>query len=325
METNEEPHLLSLPRELRNYIYDCTTVSVELSPPQPAAEPERPLTQWGHPTIFTKTTDPTLLRVCHQIHDEYRERVLPRSELAITLVSCDMFDLPDLQLKAGVPAELLQMPRKILIAFNWVNVLPMSMLQRHKEWFDTHTPEQLRHQELLAWTPTKALFQKLKDFLALLKRYISSSATVELLVMIDGLPDPHDPYAVGPLDVNRSTSGEMAELMGHMFHKDTINELSKDATLPWPRLPIEGGNLRVRFALITALNYTLAENSAELLANRKARLAGETEEVVWPVCETSKEVVNWRLQPTPCENNFRGYWPTVKSIMVCQSGLRIGG
>ncbi|KAK4550085.1 hypothetical protein LTR36_003052 [Oleoguttula mirabilis] len=282
------------------------------------------------------TTAPALLRACRQIHDEYWERVRPRSSLAVTLVTCNVFDERGLKvkLKDGVPAAVLRDAKRVVVGVSWGGLLHAGALGPAMEWMgSSHAAEQLQHLQSLPWTPTKAFCQKLKHFLsAVLQPSISPSATVQLLVMLDALPDPHDPYPVGPINpATTRYSSRSSALMQLLFHPGTIiSELAgaDDADVGASPSPLDATSPRkldVRFTISTPLYCTLAANGAELVANRKARLAFAVKDVVRPVCETSKEIVHWRLQPTADEDSFRGYWPTVESVVEYERGLRMGG
>ncbi|KAK4550087.1 hypothetical protein LTR36_003054 [Oleoguttula mirabilis] len=161
----------------------------------------------------------------------------------------------------------------------------------------------------MAWTPTKALCQKVRDILAILQPLVPTSTPVDLHVQLHGLPDPDndddDPHTVWC--TQEPWAADVADLVTRLCHLPTIRaEFAStdgaDGARPW------AGNLHLRFAIRTMLYCTVAANSAELWANRQARLAGQTEEVVvQPVCGASRESVHWDLHAT----DRRGQYPGV--------------
>lgn len=152
MECSKRCHLLELPRELRNNIYDHlttdTTISPHSAPSQGKSNPGLPVISLFH------TTTPAVLRLCRQVYDEYREQVLPRSVLNIVVLGCQISEPVALKLKNGVPAEALRKPENVLLTLSWANVMLPETLTDAMLWLQDRTEAELQAQDGLDWTPT---------------------------------------------------------------------------------------------------------------------------------------------------------------------------
>lgn len=150
--TNIISPLLKLPRELRNCIYDYTTVACRVSKPQSPGADE---TDIQPSVLLIKTTNPALLQVCRQIHNECLEYIRPRATLFVQTTDCDLHLLRPLEFKPAVPLEALSV-KKCLVALTWTAVCSTSQQDALLKFFTEHTPEQLVQQEQLPTTPSKS-------------------------------------------------------------------------------------------------------------------------------------------------------------------------
>lgn len=114
---------LRLPREVRNNIYGYTTISVHISERDYRTKDKKQRNKGWHPAMtLANTTDPALLLVNHQVHDEYVEHIHSRSNLVIKLSDSDLMDVQTLDLKPGVQPEALSGMKDCLIWVPWSNI-----------------------------------------------------------------------------------------------------------------------------------------------------------------------------------------------------------
>ena len=104
MDGDKASRLLTLPREVRNNIYDYVSIAVDITPLQ-RTQDGKPL---PHPTLqLHRTTMPALLRVCKQIHSEYKQQLSGRAKLSI-IGAQSICLVGTLRLKQGISTEILE-------------------------------------------------------------------------------------------------------------------------------------------------------------------------------------------------------------------------
>ena len=140
--------LLSIPRELRNKIYDSLLAYPTIS------EGRRPRVD------LQNTIAVNVLLVSCQIHDEYREHAISSSLLLIGTTGCDPFpqSLIDLHLKSGFPFNLLKQVQKCEIMTSYVLVEDVEG-PRMRSFNTVMTAVPQLNQRNLSWTPSKGIAQ----------------------------------------------------------------------------------------------------------------------------------------------------------------------
>ena len=142
--------LLDLPREIRNMIYDNLTSTHAISVHKKALPPT-----YLPPVYLDNTVCLSVMRLNHQIHDEYVEYILPKSRLSICFYHKEV--LPDhLHLSPSFPAHILQKVRQCALSMAEHRVRAICNDTEHiLEWRGySHEPRERQNEQ--AWTPSKS-------------------------------------------------------------------------------------------------------------------------------------------------------------------------
>lgn len=146
--------LLSLPRELRNMIYGhITTDECRIS--LPGILNRRP------ECTLSSTIYPAMLLLNRQIHAEYLDHTLPRSELVVSYEYAVNLSV-SWALKPNVPIEVLKGIRFCRLQVCWRDALYYDC-HKVSEFCDRMEVEQIQDQESLSWTPSKGRPRTLHD------------------------------------------------------------------------------------------------------------------------------------------------------------------
>ncbi|KAK3617389.1 hypothetical protein LTR56_012765 [Elasticomyces elasticus] len=327
MASDQDCHLLRLPREMRNEIYSHTTSRVvplssytsDLLPVDDgeASEDDESDTAEEAEEINHDHTLPTagmsshlslnLLLVNRQIHDEYVEYAKPRQIFYIDIGTKDVPQaLGELRLIPNMPDDALKATKHFHLFMNWSVVLHSAGNEQYAKFFTDHTKDELLNQLDITWTPSKVLRDKLQAFLVTIRSLIHPNAKVAIFIDLGGMPDPGDPFTWERLrnangDFERPSPSDMV----HALHLDTLREL--ETMLVWP----DAGHLDVEGIAIMTLWCSLATNSAEVADSLRAWRLGSGERTVVPLYSKSAKNIVVTLVPTADECSWHGYEPDI--------------
>ncbi|KAK3628754.1 hypothetical protein LTR56_018342 [Elasticomyces elasticus] len=254
---------LSMPRELRDVIYEYTTKDILFLGVERENNNEDSvsfsLRKMATPevTIF-HVANSGLLCANRQIHDEYVEQIQPRSTLLVELHCCLTPHLKALNIASMIPATILGRIKQVAVLFSCWSILDFDNGPQSSDWFRSG----LTSRRDLPWTPAKG-----EDLLLEQSHntaYVNPDARVEIRVDFANFPDPSDPYTWDGPDYL------FWDHLYNAFHQDTIFQLAHDRSLAWPA----AGNLKVCGHLKLPLWSPKASNSAEIMEGRKAWVAG---------------------------------------------------
>ncbi|KAK5124239.1 hypothetical protein LTR85_001942 [Meristemomyces frigidus] len=324
-------YVLELPRELRNYIYDELTRDVCISTEikdvggdegDEAQEDDEDNEALCCPKLhLSGFYCIELLLVNRQVHDEYAERLPSQAQLRVHFFhdppgsygGAWRFSTCELDFKPGFPLAWLKQTKRCLIFLTWQSV--WSVLKPVElDSFISLPASDLRAQERLSWTPSKAMCEELKVLLSRLSGLLSQGAEVLLVFGINKHPDGDDPYGmIGLEDADGELpSHEQMYADQSLFHRDTLLGLERDKSIPWPR----AGKLKLWFYTTTPLYCTLAANSNQVMESRRAFDAGAAGDLVLPEYKKSAESVLWALEAREGDGTWRGYWPEMLDIFT---------
>ena len=141
-------YFLDVPREISNMIYDKISMSCMISagvgPTAKGASIPKPRID------LLNTTTPSMLQLCRQITEEYREQCLPHSELDIT------FDGDSgLGFLPGFSVQLLRPIRRCTIFLHWSCVILPDRSAKTAQWYAESIARGNLHYEDMPWTPSK--------------------------------------------------------------------------------------------------------------------------------------------------------------------------
>lgn len=155
MATDEPPSLITLPRELRNLIYDELTVNIDVAIDQGK---ERAPYRRRHRMRLIHAPSPNVLRINHQVREEYLDYIAPKAKLSVHLTGQDVFALPVLLFRANVPSVVLERIKFCKINLGWWNIIDKKSSELTKSWHQTCALQGYDKQELMPWTPTKGKY-----------------------------------------------------------------------------------------------------------------------------------------------------------------------
>ncbi|KAK5695212.1 hypothetical protein LTR97_008718 [Elasticomyces elasticus] len=291
--------VLSLPREMRNGIYSHISVNVVATkrssgdkvPSSVEEEEPRPKV-----TVLGAAVS-SLLRVNRQIHDEYAEYMLSRSQLFVSLEQGYAEYLDRLDLSPIVPSSVLENIKLVSITFPWPIVMHIEDKLDMEEFWTAVTLEDSVDQWSIPCTPAKELRRKLVSLIRRIRAQSRADADVVTQVSINltGFPDVRDPYTWPPFDTLREAF-TLPWKVDIMLDRDTLFGL-------WDEVPIT----QVSDCVVVPLWSSMARNSADIRANRQAWGEGAMEKVVLPTYDSSTTLVQARLFHTKCENGWNGF------------------
>ncbi|KAK5731407.1 hypothetical protein LTR15_001347 [Elasticomyces elasticus] len=216
MSTPATPHLLGIPRELRNLIYDLTYESATISASRaPDVSIDRSAPGTWMPTLsLSRTPALSITLVCKQIHHEYEERARQdnpkQCDLIVNLRTSNLFRATaDLQLKANAPAFRLVTVKRCRVDISIMHLLGDHGTYAH--WFiraKDASPTELEQLQAEPNTPTKGIREAINIVLGGLRRMISPVAEVRIRIHLNGNPKRSDfPQATIPaIPVFRKTT-----------------------------------------------------------------------------------------------------------------------
>jgi hypothetical protein len=142
------PTLLSIPRELRNQIYEEVTTDIELSDNSRVDADGNFETGLENPEIiFYGAPCTNLLLVSRQVHDEYLDAIRPRA--ALHIVYLDTLENQALEVKSSVPTSATS---HIRICFVWAWDKEDGWFE---EWLQRHPPRPLVAHMFMGVPPSK--------------------------------------------------------------------------------------------------------------------------------------------------------------------------
>ncbi|KAK5687202.1 hypothetical protein LTS10_001340 [Elasticomyces elasticus] len=303
-----QSRFLSLPRELRDLIYEYTTWDITF-PRQDTEDkaffPGETTNTTSSDVTVTDVADLGLLHASHQVHDEYVACVRARSALLIATPT-GFPSLSGLDVSANIPNAVLSKIKNIYIRVGpWDAVV--DGIDHFYDWLHGGTE----------WTPSRALRTKLVDWLNHLATHVHLEASVEISINLYEFQDPTDPYTWTYKDGEYKFEDDAYRA----FDQDTIFTLEHDTTLAWP-VP---GRLVVSGELQFPLWCPRAKNPGEIVAGRRAWEAGEGSVRAPDLGEWDSlcgEQIMVRLRPTKNASNWRGFEP---EITKCVEHFAPGG
>ncbi|KAK5738903.1 hypothetical protein LTR17_005629 [Elasticomyces elasticus] len=289
MATIRASRLLSVPKEIRDRIYDECLIDITLS----SSTETEIAKDWQPRVTVTQTVSLSLLLVCGQVYDECTERAnsAKGSGLLVDLAGSNVFSAASLGLEAMVPAASLRKVKRCRVTIPWSQI-------RHAEnkgfslWLSraaAASPSELALLNEQSATPTKALCTALHTFLNILRNTISEDARVTIAVSFSGHPD---------LCSTLSPEARLArERVTKYFHAPTFLALPSDAASTWPPRP----KLRVTCCAYVPL-YSVWHD----------RRVGRTQDdpiTVEDVEEAAVVDVLWELTPSSDPNDWQSFFP----------------
>ncbi|KAK5727925.1 hypothetical protein LTR17_012348 [Elasticomyces elasticus] len=254
-----------------------------------SVEEEEPCPQ----VTVTGVAVPSLLRVNRQIHDEYAEYMLSRSQLFISLAQGYAPYLDRLDLGATVPSSVLQNIKSVFVTFPWIAVMHLDDDTDTAEFWAAVTESV--DQRSIAWTPAKELRRKLVSLVGNIRAQSRADALTLVSVDLNGFADAQDPYT-WPLNFHPREACLLAMRIEILFDRDTLFGF-------WDEVPIT----HVSGCLAVPLWSSMARNSAAIRANRQEWQEGVREKVVMPEYDVSPTFVQARLFHKKCENSWQGF------------------
>ncbi|KAK5695211.1 hypothetical protein LTR97_008717 [Elasticomyces elasticus] len=227
-------HILLLPREMRNRIYDFLHVNPRLTirTIEECHDHDIP-----HVRLFGAAL-PSILCVNHQINEEYAEQVRHGgAAIHVSLRECNMFALGNLELKAGVVSGALRSIRSVAIELHWALVGKIETKDEIHDFWSIMVPRPYLDQADVQWTPSKALRSKLSAFVESIEPFVHPDAEVRLNIELNDLPEVQDPYTWTKFKAGRNTAVAMLQA----FHAETFFGMEEDTDRSWPK----AGNLKV--------------------------------------------------------------------------------
>ncbi|KAK3623166.1 hypothetical protein LTR56_021748 [Elasticomyces elasticus] len=297
MATTAPPRLLSVPREIRNQIYEECLLKITISK---AASPESAALSAGPPwrprVKLSRTTGLSLLLVCTQIHDECMEQAndIKPSALLVNLAESNMFKpTKDLNLIVNIPAAVLKRVKRCRLTISWIQIIDgMASDSGFHSWFSqARSASTSRLADLLqqSTTPTKTMCDGLRMVLTLVHDLIDESAHVTIAASFGGHPDFESSFPV-------SRKAYWQQLLG-LFHVPTFLALHDDEAIIWPPSP----KLSMTCCVATPLYIT-----------RRSGNTGDLPEYITKNTEPDSTVmVIWELTPSTDSNNWQGFQPTM--------------
>ncbi|KAK3632110.1 hypothetical protein LTR22_020759 [Elasticomyces elasticus] len=289
-----ESQFLRLPREIRDEIYIYITKHYVLLHGLPIRSGDvRVLsgklrsTPW---TVIFDTAQTNLLCVSHQIHDEYVDYIQPRSTARVVVFACARPHLEGFEMAAKVPLAVLKKIKTVTLEVNCLGVLDPIFTR-------TWTNRKAEGLISVNWNGPQ------------LKTYVHPEARVQILIDINSLPDLSEPLTWQSWLPSTSTitESQQARILSQAFHIDTIFDLASDTTLSWPL----AGNLKVYGKLRVPLWCSMATNSAEVVASRRA-WEDDWGVLQRPQYEESWEYVVATMVPSDDVNNWKGFTVVVQ-------------
>ncbi|KAK3648788.1 hypothetical protein LTR56_007228 [Elasticomyces elasticus] len=289
-------HLLLLPRELRNRIYDFLHVNPRLTirTIKECHDHDIP-----HVCLFGAALT-SILSVNHQINEEYAEQVRHGSAaIHVSLRECNMFALGNLELKAGVVSGALRSVRNVAIDLHWALVGKIETKDEIHDFWSIMVPRPYVDQADVQWTPSKALRSKLSAFVRSIEPFVHPDAEVRLNIELNDLPEVQDPYTWTKFKAGRNTAVAMLQA----FHAATFFGMEEDTDRSWPK----ARNLKVLGVLKVPLTCSMATNSSEIVAGRRSWESDGRSKVTMPQYDKSADTVLWVCRPTKDEPNWQGF------------------
>ncbi|KAK4919843.1 hypothetical protein LTR49_012590 [Elasticomyces elasticus] len=297
MATTAAPRLLSVPREIRNQIYEECLLKVTISKaasPGSATISTRP--PWRPRVKLSRTTGLSLLLVCTQIHDECMELAndIKPSALLVNLAGCNMFKpTRDLNLITDIPAAVLKRVKRCRLTISWTQVTDgLESDSGFQSWFSqamSASSSELANLHQQSTTPTKTMCDALRMVLTLVHDLIDEFARVTIAASFGSHPDIESSLAA-------STRAYWQGLLG-LFHVPTFLALHDDAAIIWPPSP----KLRMTCCITTPL-YS---------ARRSSNTGDFSEDITTNTEPESTVKVMWELTPSTDSNNWQGFQPTM--------------
>ncbi|KAK3113365.1 hypothetical protein LTR53_009408 [Teratosphaeriaceae sp. CCFEE 6253] len=301
--TPPRPHLLGLPREIRDIIYRYVETSVEVG------NPDVLYTLYGK-TWCTPSTHllgvrlPALLRVCRLIHNEYLDTTKTKGLLDVYLGNSGLVTSIAVPWEILVPVEALRTIRHCEIDMHWSSILEPDNVRQTSEYRTWRQKLHAGKPQLVDWSPTRAC-GKLEGLLWTLGTLLHPSAKVLVSFQLMGLPDLDPPYWT--VDIRARRPNDRRELATEQHAAFDMRMLlgMVQGRRAFPQL----GKLAMEFIYLTPLYSTMAKNGPEVLAGLRAWERGEAGALVRPITERIAAKACWRMVPTSSENSYMGCWP----------------
>ncbi|KAK4888637.1 hypothetical protein LTR27_012481 [Elasticomyces elasticus] len=297
MDTETAPRLLSVPREIRNRIYEECSLTVTISRAAPAESAATPSNAPWQPRVkLSRTTALSLLLVCGQIHDECMERANDDkpSALLIDLVDCNLFKaVSDLDLATNVPAAVLKRVKRCRLTISWAQVVDAKRSGFRSWCSQASTASSTRLTELhqQSKTPTKAMCDALQLLLALVHNLVYGSARVTIAASFNGHPDT----------IPSLTASDRAhrESLLKCFDPCTFLALQTHEAITWPPPP----KLRLTcYIPIPMYSVCRSDDTGDL---------NEVGDITDRTGPGRTVMVVWELTPSSDSNNWQGFQPTM--------------
>ncbi|KAK4952469.1 hypothetical protein LTR10_009275 [Elasticomyces elasticus] len=289
--------LLSLPREMRNGIYSHISVDV-VATKRISGDKESSNVEEEEPrpkvTVLGAAVS-SLLRVNRQIHDEYAEYMLSRSELFISLAQGHAEYLDRIYLSAIVPSSVLQNIKSVAVTFPWTIVTDHGNIPAMEQFWTAITLDESVDQRSIACTPAKEVRRKLGSFIGRVREQSRADVLTQVSIDLNGFAYMHDPYTWPPCE-SPGKAFAMASRLHAMFDRDTLFGF-------WDEVPIT----EVSGCVVVPSWSSMARNSADIRANRQDWQKGVVEKVVEPEYDISTTFVQARLYHKKCENGWNGF------------------
>ncbi|KAK5738902.1 hypothetical protein LTR17_005628 [Elasticomyces elasticus] len=225
------PHLLGIPRELRNLIYDLTFVNVKISRQDDRTEMMQRIRDGWHPEAWLdRETHLPLLLISKQTHAEYTEhaRITQGGPIfRLDLATSDLSKAVELRIfKHTAAMSVLKTIKLCKIRISWnqlLNFLVSSDANGLTSWFESArlaSPSKMDRMQTDAVTPTKLMCRAIRVVLNHLRRTIHSAAEVKLFISRDHLGD--------------SNRAESIKFLRRCFDVPTVLAMAEDRTMVWP-------------------------------------------------------------------------------------------
>ncbi|KAK5727926.1 hypothetical protein LTR17_012349 [Elasticomyces elasticus] len=289
-------HLLLLPPELRNRIYDFLHVNPRLT--IQTIEEDHDL-DVPYVRLFGAAS-PIMLCVNHQIKEEYAEQVrCGGAAIYVNLRGCNMSALGNLKLKAGVASGALRSVRSVAIELHWTFVAETETEDEMTDFLLTMAARHSDDQADIEWTPSRTLRSKLSAFIESMEPFVYPGAEVKITIELNKLPEIQDPYTWANFSSGMDTAAEMLQA----FHVETFFSMEDDTDRSWPK----AGNLKVLGILKVPLTCSMATNSSKIVAGRRRWESDGRSRVTMPQHDRSADTFLWICRPTKDEHNWQGF------------------
>ncbi|KAK4897789.1 hypothetical protein LTR27_004561 [Elasticomyces elasticus] len=290
---------LSLPREMRNRIYDYTSVEVLISEPQQLNNPEMDEYWNAKPRVHLKGVPSTeLLCVNKQVNSEYAEHVSPGSGLVIDTQMCEFPRLSDLEIQPNVPTSTLSKVKNVKIDMFWFVVVDADR-NGTPEFYSLCDALVSSGQAVLPWTPSKYTRVQLLALIAKVHPLVRPDARVTVAIDLDEFPIAQDLYTWTKTAYCREGSSDHRKA----FHEETFFSMETTHSHLWPK----AGHLKVEAVVKMPLWCSIASNPNEVVSGRRQFEAGETMFPVEPQYDEYPQQVMWWMKPTKDTNNWGGF------------------